>query len=93
MRELDAKECKPDCCYAPLLHLRRGDIDTLRLATTAHRKVDIEVGETKTLVALGDDVSMVLHGCHGIKADLVEEMAERLDDSNVSRILTVTIPS
>ena len=40
----------------PFLHLGCGDIDTLRLAATAHGEVDIERGETKTLVALGDDI-------------------------------------
>ena len=40
----------------PFLHLRCGDIDTLRLAAATHGEVDIERGEAKTLVTLGDDV-------------------------------------
>ena len=54
--------------YSPLLHLRSRNIDAICLATTAHREVDIEVGETKTLVALGNDVE-----CRRVVEDVVVE--------------------
>jgi len=40
----------------PFLHLRGWNINTLALATATHGEVDIERGETKTEIALGDDV-------------------------------------
>ena len=40
----------------PLRHLGGGDVNAIALATTAHREVDIERGETEALIALGDDV-------------------------------------
>jgi hypothetical protein len=40
----------------PFFHLRRGNVDAICLATTAHGKVDIERRESKTLIALGDDI-------------------------------------
>lgn len=40
----------------PFLHLRGGDVNTICLATTTHRKVDVEGGQTMADITLGDDV-------------------------------------
>ena len=40
----------------PFEHLRRGDINTIGLATATHSEEDIEAREAKALVARGDGV-------------------------------------
>jgi len=45
-----------DCEDEPFLHLGSRDINTFRLTSTTHREVDIQRGQSKTDVALGNDV-------------------------------------
>jgi hypothetical protein len=40
----------------PFFHFGSRNVNTIRLATTTHRKEDIELGETKILIARGDGV-------------------------------------
>ena len=43
-------------CNIPLLHFRGRDVNTVGLASTAHREVDIEGREIVAEIALWDDV-------------------------------------
>jgi hypothetical protein len=54
--------------HVPFLHLTGGDINAISLATTAHSEEDIELRESKTLVALRDGVE-----CHRVVENVVIE--------------------